>query len=86
MTASLLDFGSKATVPGAAQSTPMQQASVASQLLGRNQQAQQRMPMAPPIQSRPFTGMKNPVMSEEERMKQMMAMYSMPQRQPIRLI
>jgi hypothetical protein len=65
--------------------TPSQQLSIANQMLGRNQQAQQRMPMAPPIQSRPYTGMKQPVnpQLEEERRR---LMYAMPQIPQIRLI
>lgn len=86
MTSSLLNFGSKATTPGGQTISPMQQASVANQFLGRNQQAQQRMPNAPMVQTRPFTGMKLPVnamQQEEERRRMMYTMQPMPQ---IRLI
>lgn len=65
--------------------TPLQQASIANQLLSRNQQSQQRAPMAPPIASRPYTGMRQPVNRDEE-MRRMMAMYQMPQMPQIRLI
>lgn len=63
----------------------MQQAQFANQLLARNKQAQQRAPMAPAIQSRPYTGMQRPVNPEEEEMRRRMA-YQMPPMPQIRLI
>lgn len=88
MTASLFNFGSNAMLPGPNQMSgmgAMQQSQFANQLFARNQQAQQRLPGAPQIQSRPYTGMKNTINPQEEEMRRRM-MYAMPQVQPIRLI
>lgn len=81
-TSGLLGSGGSAASAGL---TPFQQLTFANQLIGRNQQAQQRLPAAPAIQSRPYTGMKQPfnAQAEEERRRMMYAMPPMPQ---IRLI
>lgn len=85
MIGSLFDFGAKAALPSAGGMSAMQQGMVANQILGRNQQAQQRLPNAPQIQSRPFTGMKLPINAQEEEMRRR-ALYQMPTIQPIRLL
>jgi hypothetical protein len=71
--------------PFALPGTPSQQVSFANQMLSRNQQAQQRAPMAPVVQSRPYTGMKQPVNAREDELRRL-AMYQMPPMPQIRLI
>lgn len=84
MTASLFDFGAKAALPGG--SPQMNPFSMASQISSRNQQAQQRLPNAPAIQSRPYTGMRQPFDAQAEEERRRLAMYQMPPMPQIRLI